>query len=222
MPLDRYIHAAAACSSAPDNTIVYQRTFDAQQAAKQKYGYPVARVQRKRKFPIVPLNSMASREDLLSWPGRLDVTVGGGVGLGETPTSTIIRECAEEASLDPTFVAQNIRSAGVLSFPNRSPAGWILPGLYYLFDLPLQTTTDGTPEEPRTNRNDGEVESFELLSVDDVLSNVLDPGQFKPSSALALVDFLIRHGYITEASDPRYVEVCLMLRRDLVLPVPWS
>ena len=83
----------------------------------------------------------------------------------------------------------------------------------------LDCLVDGTPE-PRTNQNDGEVESFELLSVEDVLSNLLD-GQFKPSSALALVDFLIRHGHVTEASDPRYVEVCLMLRRDLVLPVPW-
>ena len=85
--------------------------------------------------------------NFLSWPGRLDVTVGGGIGSWETPSSTIIRECAEEASLDPDFVAQNIRSAGVLSFPNCSPAGWILPGLYYLFDLPLQA--DGTPERRR-------------------------------------------------------------------------
>ena len=132
--------------------------------------------------------------------------------------STTIRESAEEASLDPAFVSQHVRSAGVISFPNRSPEGWILPGLYYLFDLPLRP--DGNPA-PRLNGSDGEVEAFEALSVEAVLAHLV-AGSFKPSSALALVDFLIRHGHYTEASDPRYAEVCLTLRRNLVLPVPWQ
>ena len=152
------------------------------------------------------------------WPGCLDVTVGGGIGLNETASSTIVRESAEEASLDPNFVAKTIRSSGVVSFPNLSPAGWILPGLYFVFDLRLRD--DGTPE-PRVNKHDGEVEGFELLSVPEVLANLLD-GRFKPSSALALVDFLIRHGHITPESEPRFVDVCSSLRRNLVLPVPWS
>jgi 8-oxo-dGTP pyrophosphatase MutT (NUDIX family) len=152
------------------------------------------------------------------WPGCLDVTVGGGIGLNETALSTIVRESAEEASLDPNFVAKTIRSSGVVSFPNLSPAGWILPGLYFVFDLRLRD--DGTPE-PRVNKHDGEVEGFELLSVREVLANLLD-GRFKPSSALALVDFLIRHGHVTSESEPRFVDVCLSLRRNLVLPVPWS
>jgi hypothetical protein len=130
----------------------------------------------------------------------------------------VIRESAEEASLSSNFVAQTIRPAGVISFPNRSPEGWILPGLYYVFDLALHA--DGSPE-PRVNSNDGEVGGFGLMSVEDVLRNLLS-GHFKPSSALALVDFLIRHGHITEASDSRYVDVCLTLRRNLVLPVPWK
>jgi 8-oxo-dGTP pyrophosphatase MutT (NUDIX family) len=154
-----------------------------------------------------------------SWPGRLDVTVGGGLGLGDTAMSTIIRECAEEASLDSSFVKNTVRPVGVLPFPNRSPGGWILPGLYYLFDLHLPA--DGSIR-PRTNADDGEVESFELISLDDVLRNIV-VGMFKPSSALALVDFLIRHGHITEQSDPRFVDVCMALKPEMTCwPLPWS
>ncbi|THH11461.1 hypothetical protein EW146_g8038 [Bondarzewia mesenterica] len=152
-----------------------------------------------------------------NWPGRLDVTVGGGINVGDTAASTIIRECFEEASLDVHFVANNLQPVGVLPYPNRSPAGWILPGLYYLFDLPLPS--DGSLR-PRVNAEDGEVENFELMDAQTVLDNLL-AGVFKPSSALALVDFLIRHGFVTEDTDPRFVDTCLELRRTVPLPVPW-
>jgi hypothetical protein len=115
-------------------------------------------------------------------------------------------------------VERNVHPVGVLPFPNRSPAGWILPGLYYLFDLPLPS--DGSIR-PRINAADGEVECFELMDVNAVLRNLVD-GMFKPSSALALVDFLIRHGHITEESDPRFVDVCLALKPDTTWPLPRS
>lgn len=153
-----------------------------------------------------------------SWPGRLDVTVGGGMALGDTALDTIVRECAEEASLCSDYVNDNVRPVGVLPFPNRSPAGWILPGLYYLFDLPLPSDQS---IRPLTNVADGEVESFELMDLDTVLENLVQ-GLFKPSSALALVDFLVRHGHITEESDPRFVDVCLALKTNMAWPLPWS
>jgi len=150
------------------------------------------------------------------WPGKLDVTVGGGIGLGDTALSTIVRECSEEALLDAAYVRENVRPVGILPFPNRSPAGWILPGLYYLYDLRLEP--DGSIV-PRTNTLDGEVESFELMDAGTVLQNLVE-GRFKASSALAMVDFFIRHGFITEASDSKYVDVCRILKRDIGLPVP--
>ncbi|RDB23313.1 Thiamine pyrophosphokinase [Hypsizygus marmoreus] len=162
----------------------------------------------------IPRRSITKR----TWPGKLDVTVGGGISLGDTALSTIVRECAEEALLDTTYVHDNVRPVGVLPFPNRSPTGWILPGLYYLYDLLLPA--DGSIV-PRTNVADGEVESFELMGAETVLQNLLE-GRFKASSALAIVDFLIRHGLITEASDSRYVDVCRLLKGDFTLPVPWQ
>jgi 8-oxo-dGTP pyrophosphatase MutT (NUDIX family) len=131
---------------------------------------------------------------------------------------TIVRECTEEASLDSNYVKNNIRPVGVLPFPNRSPTGWILPGLYYLYDLPLPSDNS---IRPQVNTTDGEVESFELMDVDTVLRNLID-GVFKPSSALALVDFLIRHGHITEDSDLRFAEVCMALKPEMTWPLPWS
>ncbi|KAF5383557.1 hypothetical protein D9615_003539 [Tricholomella constricta] len=82
----------------------------------------------------VPRRSITKR----TWPGKLDVTVGGGMGVGDTALNTVVRECPQEASLNAKYVRNNVRSVGVLPFPNRSPANWILPGMYYLFDLPLR------------------------------------------------------------------------------------
>ncbi|KAF8966315.1 hypothetical protein BDZ97DRAFT_1808992 [Flammula alnicola] len=161
----------------------------------------------------IPRRSLNKR----TWPGKLDVTAGGGMGLGDSAMETIIREAAEEALLDQDYVQQWIRPVGVLPFPNRSPGGWILPGMYYLFDLPLPS--DGSII-PRINALDGEVEKFELLEVETVLQHLLE-GKFKSSSALAIVDFLVRHGYITEKTDPRYLDVCRLLKTDIKLPVAW-
>lgn len=132
-----------------------------------------------------------------------------------SPLSTIIRECAEEASLPSAVVKAHIKSAGVLPFPNRSPAGWILPGLYYLYDLHLPPNI-----QPKINEADGEVEKFEVMSPSTMLE-ALVAGEFKPSSALAIVDFLVRHGYVTEEIEPRFAELCMELRKGMVLTVPW-
>jgi ADP-ribose pyrophosphatase YjhB (NUDIX family) len=131
--------------------------------------------------------------------------------------SAIIRESAEEASFDSDFIRSTIRSVGAVSYPNRSPDGWILPGFYYLFELPLQ---DHAAPKPRINTADGEVDAFNFMTVAEVLERLVE-GKFKPSSALALVDFLIRHGHVTDETDTRFAEICMSLRRDLVLPIPW-
>ncbi|KAG6372479.1 NUDIX hydrolase domain-like protein [Boletus reticuloceps] len=151
-----------------------------------------------------------------TWPGRYDCTVGGGMGLWETPNETIIRECTEEASLPSDFVRKHARSTGMLNFTNQSPSKWILPGIYYLYELRLPN--DGTIM-PRTNAKDGEVDTFQLMDVEEVMQRLLQ-GQFKPSSAMALVDFCIRRGIITPDSNPEYLDVCLAMRRPVVLPLP--
>ena len=155
---------------------------------------------------------------MVRWPGRLDVTVGGGIGAGDSALDTIVRECSEEASLPTSYVRSNVRPTGILPFPNRSPSGWLLPGMYYTFELPLPPDGSVTPQ---VNAADGEVEEFELLNVGRVLTSLIE-GRFKPSSAMALIDWMIRHGFLTEDSDTRFVDVCRELRRDVGLSVPWT
>ncbi|KAF8817430.1 hypothetical protein BYT27DRAFT_7198959 [Phlegmacium glaucopus] len=162
----------------------------------------------------IPRRSMMKR----NWPGKLDVTVGGGMGLGYTAMSIIIQESAEEALLDSDYVQKNICPVGVLPFLNRSPRGWALPGMYYLFDLPLPPDGSVTP---RINALDGEVQGFELLDIDTIFRSLLE-GQFKPSSTLAILDFLLRHGFYTHETDPRYLDVCRLLKANIDLPVAWG
>lgn len=138
------------------------------------------------------------------------------MGLGETPEETIIRECTEEASLPSNFVKRYARSTGMVNYLNRSPSKWILPGIYYLYELRLPS--DGAIM-PRTNAGDGEVDAFWLMDVEEVMRRLLQ-GQFKPSSAMALVDFCVRRGIITPESDPRYLDVCMAMRKPVVLPLP--
>lgn len=139
------------------------------------------------------------------------------MGVGEAPHETIIRECTEEALLPSDFVEKRARSTGMLNYLNRSPSGWILPGIYYLYELRLP---DDGSITPRTNVEDGEVDAFQLMNIEEVMECLLQ-GWFKPSSAMALVDFCIRRGIITPESDLGYLDVCMAIRKPAVLPLPW-
>ncbi|KAJ2918663.1 hypothetical protein MD484_g1726, partial [Candolleomyces efflorescens] len=166
-------------------------------------------------------------------PGRLDVTAGGGIRLGDTPFDTILRESSEEALLDTEYVSTYARSVGTLPFPHRQassplsnslstypdthhtsssgPSGgnsydhrlstgrnqshYILPGLYFLYDLELPS--DGSVV-PQTNILDGEVQSFTLMDLQQVLQGLLE-----------------------EENDSRFAEVCRHLRVDVGMPGIW-
>lgn len=99
---------------------------------------------------------------------------------------------------------------------NRSPSKWILPGVYYLYELRLPN--DGTIV-PRANAEDGEVDVFRLMDVEEVIQR-LPQGQFKPSSAMALIDFCIHRGIITPESNPGYLDICMAMRKPILLPSP--
>ncbi|KAF8335559.1 hypothetical protein F5887DRAFT_988569 [Amanita rubescens] len=126
-------------------------------------------------------------------PGRYDCTVGGGMGpRGDPQLKPSSANAQKKLLFHPEFVEKHARCTGMLNYLNRSP---------YL--------TDGSIK-PRTNAKDGEVDAFQLMDVE----------EFKPSSAMALVDFCIRRGIITPESDPWYLDVCVALRKPVVLPLP--
>jgi hypothetical protein len=53
------------------------------------------------------------------------------------------------------------------------------------------------------------------MDVETVLRSLLE-GVFKPSSALAVVEFFIRHGFVTDETEPNFTKVCRALRRDVM------
>ena len=110
----------------------------------------------------------------------------------------------------------NILSTSIIMYTTRTAHGWISPEVQYIYDLPLPPSSSLVP---RTNASDGEVESFELLTIGESVERALK-GEFKPNCAMVLVDFLMRKGYITAERDVRFQEVAMRLRRDLGLPGP--
>ncbi|BGP07500.1 hypothetical protein JCM10049v2_003337 [Rhodotorula toruloides] len=158
-----------------------------------------------------------------TWPSYLDNTVAGGITAGDMPRHSIIRECWEEASLDPAWVAPRLRQAGVVTYHYRTDWGWLQPEVQYVYDLELpdpDNLADGEHKViPTTNPADGEVESFELLSLEEVVQRMV-AGEFKPNCALVLLDFFMRHGLLTPESDTRFLEIAARLRKPLGLPGP--
>lgn len=62
-----------------------------------------------------------------TWPGYLDNSVAGGISAGDAPYESMVRECAEEASLPADIVRKGMRPTGVISYFYRTTSGWCQP-----------------------------------------------------------------------------------------------
>jgi len=138
-----------------------------------------------------------------TWPGYLDNSVAGGIPSGLSPFESIVKECEEEASLPEEEVSKRIRSAGNVSYLKITKHGFLQPEVQFIYDLKLHS--EGI-ETLQPKPSDGEVASFELCGLDDCVSK-MKARRFKPNCALVIVDFLIRHGYITPEQEPHYFEI---------------
>jgi isopentenyldiphosphate isomerase len=142
-----------------------------------------------------------------TWPGYLDNMVAGGLAVGYTPLEAMIKECQEEAGISPE-IAKNIILTGVTSF-FEDRGDCYQPSTNYVFDLKVDL--DFIP-----NNIDGEVESFELLTMDEIKSRI---DEFKPEAFLVIVDFMIRYGIIG-ADEPGYMEIQSLLKARPPFPDP--
>ncbi|UUX48163.1 DUF4743 domain-containing protein [Nisaea acidiphila] len=141
--------------------------------------------------------------DKATYPGKLDNMVAGGHPAGISAFDNLLKECAEEAGI-PAEIAATARPTGVISYRMAVPAG-LRRHMFYTYDLELDP--DFVPEAV-----DGEVESFELLPVGEVMRIVeSEPGAFKYNCNLAIIDFLLRHGFIAP-DHPDYFELANGLR----------
>ena len=150
---------------------------------------------------------------LFTYPNCLDTTVAGGVTAGEDPFDCVVREGAEEASLSEDSVRNHARSCGVLSYIGMGNVkdgginGHVTPDLIYVFDLEVGQDVTLKPE-------DGEVKEYYRWGIEKVKQE-LAKGEFKTNSALVMIDFLIRHGFITSANEKDYAEIAARMHRRL-------
>ncbi|KAL7418936.1 hypothetical protein Q5752_006620 [Cryptotrichosporon argae] len=152
-----------------------------------------------------------------TWPSKLDNTVAGGIADGYTVHDTMVKECEEEASLPAAFVAARLKSVGACSYFYITDDGFLQPEVEYIYDLPLPPRGSADYVVPRPN--DDEVEAFALLSVPETLAT-LHAGEFKPNCGLILVDFFIRHGLVSAADEPAYLEIAARTHRPTCVATP--
>jgi isopentenyldiphosphate isomerase len=150
------------------------------------------------------------------FPGALDVTASGALAAGEGPVEGIVREALEEASLPEAWLRTEIRAMGMISYVGRSgnrtdaDLGFALPEIDFCYSVKLPSLVQPKPM-------DDEVEYFKLLSVSDVLEQLLRR-QFSPSATCVLVDFLIKRGCLTHENLPGYIEIDGRLQQKLLYP----
>lgn len=153
-----------------------------------------------------------------TYPGMLDNTIGGGIGDNYGVLETVIKESYEEAGLESSFVETKSKAVSTVSYvfcdtdtEYDKDIGLIQPEVQYIYDLEFDNATVPVPV-------DNEAESFQLMSYKDVLQNI-NAGNFKPNCALIIIEFLIRHGYITSENEPDYIEIVSRLHRKPPFPL---
>tara|TARA_Y100000815_G_scaffold252882_1_gene257626 strand:- start:351 stop:998 length:648 start_codon:yes stop_codon:yes gene_type:complete len=144
--------------------------------------------------------------DRPTYPGQLDNTVAGGQPAGLSLAENLEKECAEEAGL-PADVVQQARPTGTIRYRQEIEHG-LKDDLIFSYDLEL-------PAGFEPCNSDGEVESFELWPVDEVMDVVESSDSFKFNCNLVLIQFFVRHGLITP-SHPDYSRLLSGLRGDVV------
>jgi hypothetical protein len=171
----------------------------------------------------------------------LDNSVAGGIAGGMTAFDTLVKEAAEEASLDPQLVREKARSVGAVSYYRQTDAEWLQPEVQFVYDMRIE------PGEARLAPMDGEVEFFKVCRYFFVFkflfwfvswtmydgadslcrsmrlclvctrgnsSQIARSVRPKFSSRhraykmlQVIIDFLVRHGYLTPENEPRYLEI---------------
>ncbi|KIW90764.1 uncharacterized protein Z519_08547 [Cladophialophora bantiana CBS 173.52] len=153
-----------------------------------------------------------------TYPGMMDNTVAGGLTIGEKPFECLIRECEEEASLPADLVRTAAQACGTLTYFHVRDAraggetGLCQPECQYIYDLKM-------PPDVIPKPGDDEAIDFQLLTVDEV-RRAMAEGRFKPNCAHLLLEFLVRHGFLTAENEPDYIEIVARFHRRLEFPTP--
>ncbi|KAG7158460.1 Nudix hydrolase 20,-like [Homarus americanus] len=143
--------------------------------------------------------------DKPTYPGMMDTMVGGGITAGLPPFQVMLKEAHEEAAISESL-AKTACPAGTVSFFTETERG-LHANTEFVYDLEL-------PSDFVPCNNDGEVEGFEAVPVEDYLECVTSL-KYKLTSVPVAVDFLVRHGFITPESEPQYAALIELLHVPL-------
>ncbi|CAF4529695.1 unnamed protein product [Rotaria sp. Silwood1] len=133
-----------------------------------------------------------------TFPGMYDNLAAGGLSHDLTPTECMIKECEEEAQIPKQLATEKLKAVGAISYCYEDDDG-IHPEGEFLYDIQLPTTF--TP----TNA-DSEMEKFYLWTIPQVKQAIIED-DFKPNCAVAVLDFLIRHSFITPEHESNYFDI---------------
>lgn len=155
-----------------------------------------------------------------SFAGLLDSTVGGGLCVGEFPLEGLIRECWEEASFPENLVRANAKPCGTVNHFTTSESrtggtmGLLRPKIQFTYDMeiPAEIIPRPTPEEANN------IDEFILLDIDG-LRQALVKGEFGPATGCLIIDFLIRHSFLTAENERDYAEIVSRLHRKFDFPI---
>ncbi len=141
-------------------------------------------------------------------PGLLDQVVAGGQPAGMPLEENLTKECLEEAGIPEDLSAKAV-PAGSVSYRTERAEG-LRDDVLFNYDLKL-------PAGFEPQNQDGEVEAFYLWPMDQVIETLERPDEFKFNSALVVIDFLVRWGFIGP-EFPDYAEIVNGLGREPAPP----
>lgn len=152
-----------------------------------------------------------------TFAGLLDSTVGGCLPTGQTPFECVVREAEEEASIPPEVTIKGVVAVGTVSYmditdeKSEGEGNLLCPDTRFIYELELS-------QDLKPSLNDGEVEEFLLLSVNE-MKEEMAKGKCTPGNALILIDFLVRRGIINYENEPDYLEIIPRLHRNQSLAI---
>jgi isopentenyldiphosphate isomerase len=136
-------------------------------------------------------------------PHKLDHIVGGGLPIGLSVFENLVKESQEEANIPRDYLQQAKAVNGISYCRQTGPK--LRRDTIFVYDLELPTTFI-------PNNEDGEVENFMLLSIEEIMAYLQQDDVFKFNCNLVLIDFLIRHGFLTP-EDSNYLKIIAELHQ---------
>jgi len=144
--------------------------------------------------------------DKFTWPGKLDHLVAGGHASGMLIETTMVKECEEEAGMSESL-ARTATSVGLVNY-NQQVNDKLSRDVLFIYDIYVDN--DFVPVN-----TDGEVDEFFLWPIEKVMETISSTRLFKTNCNLVIIDFAIRHGFITP-DEPLYNKLVNGLRQQFV------